>query len=256
MKKTLYLCLALAPNVSFATQAMLSGQGQVLTEPDYVELNITVHAQCYDTPKAASQASDLAAKKVVDFLNAKNKGDGFYNKVVTQGGYTQPFRSYHRKQEYCKDTFQKQQTITFRTQQLTGFEKMYNEIQAKVNEQFNKTPISAVESEITHVTMSNPIPKISHLKRTELEQKAYGMALENVKAKLEALFKSETLQGVKIVQVSEQPINEPIPVPRAQYSKQMSVNQNMMQESAQAPVQFDQQWLSRTLYFTFEFATP
>jgi hypothetical protein len=250
MKKLLpALLLATAP-ICNAAEAVLTGQGKILTQPDYVELNISIHSKCFDTPKDAVNKNDSAAEKLVEYLNSKIDGEGHYNKVITRGGFTQPFQIHQRNKILCENTFQKQNNIILRTQNIKDFESLFQEIQSKAYNLFDKDPKNLIESETTYITMGQPTAKISEDKENTLEQKALNLALQNAKSKLKALFSDDEIQNLKIVHISELPPKTPMPEVRKHHARMM-----MAESSHTAPVQFDDQWISRTLYFTFSFDT-
>lgn len=253
MNKYVLLLILITPGLTHATKVELSGQGKVLSEPDYVELRLHINSQCYNTPQDAANANDKAAAKIVSYLNSKVKNDGYYNKVVSHGGYTQTFQSYHRNNIYCKDTFQKSNNIIFRTKDINNFANTFNAIQDKVLESFAKNPKNYIESEITFATISSPQPLISQDKQTELEQQAMSLALKNAKAKLTALFKGQSIDNFKITHISEQAAPIPSPIYNTRQKEMMLASDSAHGASYTAPVQFDSQWLNKTLYFTFEF---
>lgn len=252
MKEYLVLSLCLVSTGAMAAEAMLSGQGKVLSEPDYVSLNIQVQSKCYNTPKEAREANDKAARTVVDFLNKHVKEGGYYNKVITDGGYTNPFQVYHRDKILCENTFQKQNTITLRTQKIKEFEALYDDIQKEVYAQFSTQPRGMIESSVTFVTMSSPVPGISKEKHDALERQAMTMALNDAKGKLQALFSQVPVQNIKVIEVSEMPIQPPPRPMQKSYGAEASM---MMasDEAVRAPVQFDETWIHKQVYFRFTF---
>lgn len=251
MKKIpLALLLSTLPTSLIAAEAMIIGQGKVLAEPDYVELRMHVSSKCYNTPELAAKANDEVTQKIVEFLNDHLEGEGYYNKVISEGGFTQPYQSYQRNRVYCENTFQKNTQITFRTQEIKDFAELFNKIQNKVLKQYSLTPKNIIEAQITHVTLNQPDARISHIKQNELEKAAFKLALTNAKEKLNALFDSK-IDDVTIVNVSELPPKAPSPAPYARSRNQTL--QAHQAEAAVAPVQFDSEWVNQTLYFTFNF---
>lgn len=239
--------------IIYAGEAVLSGQAYVLSEPDYVELYITVESKCYPTVIEATQINDESAKNIVDFLNTKLDKKDEYNKVVTNGGYTLPYQTYYQDKFFCQDTFQKTNNIIFRTQKLKGFEKLFNEIQNVVYKQLSHKMPSVVESAISYATISAPNPGISTPKRTELEQKAIRLAFNDAKGKLQSLFDDKKLTNFKLTHVSEFPPNEPRPHPMARAAPMELMSAKGGNGGGDAPVEFDQQAINKTMYFTFTF---
>jgi uncharacterized protein YggE len=240
-------------NLAFGAQAVMTGQGRVLASPDYVELVIQVESKCYNKPADARKANDEAARKIVDFLNTKIKKDNHYNKVISLGGYTNPYQMYYQDKILCPNTFQKTNNITFRTQEITNFEALFDEIQTQVYQLFSTEPRGMIESSVTYVTLSSPMPNLSDEKRAELEQQAMTMALGDAKGKLMALFGADKIQNLKIIQVSELPPEQPRPMFHAQDNAPMAMMSARAEKSAPAPVQFDTEWITKMVYFTFGF---
>lgn len=240
---------------SYAAEAVITGEGKVTSLPDYVELTITVDSLCYPSANDARMVNDEAARKIVDFLNAKIQKKDLYNTVISTGGFTVPYRYYYQDRFLCDNTFQKQNTIVFRTQDLKNFETLFDEIQNTVYQQFPRTPPAVIQSSISYVTMSMPMAGISNTLRSQLEQKALAMAFEDAKAKLAALFGKQKIQSVKVSHLSELP---PDDEPKPRYAQEMAMGTAVMSARAapkmdSAPVQFDQQEIQKTIYFTFTF---
>lgn len=260
MRKSAFLNLGLlslsllgASTSAWAAQAVMSGQGRVLANPDYVELGIQVESKCYATPAAARKANDEAAKQIVDFLNTKTKKDNHYNKVVSLGGYTNPYQTYYQDKILCPNTFQKINNITFRTQEIANFEALFDEIQTKVYQLFTTEPRGMIENAVTYVSLSSPSPNISDEKRAQLEQEAMTMALGDAKAKLTSLLGADKVRNLKIIQVSELPPDRPMLMDRAGGNAPMALMGVRAEKSAPVPIQFDTEWITKTVYFTFGF---
>ncbi len=253
MNKLLALTLMIVMPTVFAGEARLTGSGRVLSEPDYVELSIQVQSKCYPTPKKAREANDEAARAIVDFLNKHIQGEGYYNKVITTGGYTSPFQVYHRDRILCEQTFQKHNSITIRTQQVEKFEALYDDIQKEVYNQFSTQPMGMIENSVTFVTMSSPMAAVSQERRDLLENRAITMALNDAKGKLKSLFIDNPLLNLKVTEISEMPIAsqpQPMAYRGGRSNDMMAMSAEKM---APAPVQFDEQWIQKQIYFRFVF---
>ena len=237
--------------LSFGADALITGEGQVRSTPDFVELSIVIESKCYPTPGDARKFNDEAARKIVDFLNTKVKKKDIYNSVVSSGGYTLPYQTYYQDKVLCQNTFQKQNTIVFRTQDMKDFESLFNEIQNMVYDQFARSAPAVIEASLSFVTMSDPLPSISNELRSELEQKAIALAFIDAKSKLSALFGSK-IQNVKMIHASELP-PEPNPVYQREAAPMMMAGAHMAKKTENAPVQFEEQEIFKTIYFTFTF---
>lgn len=251
-KPTMFLLLICGSQLTHAGEALIAGQGQVTSVPDYVEINITVDSKCYATPAEASKANDEAARKIVDFLNNKVKRKDQYNKVISNGGYTSPFQVYVHDKILCPNTFQKQNTITFRTQDLNNIESLFFDIQNTVYQQFKGSEPTVIDAPISYAVISNPVPSLSASLRAQLERKAIALAFADAQAKLRALFGTYPLHNVKVTQASEFSPDEPKPVFRSGNAPMMAraVSEKFAQR---APVQFEDQTFEKTIYFTFVF---
>ena len=244
--------LLLVPTLSYGAQALIMGEGRVLSTPDYVELGIQVQSRCYSTPKEAREANDEAASKIIAYLNKQIQGEGFYNKVVSEGGYTQPYSTYHRNQVLCENTFQKNNNIRIRTQQVSDFQGLFDGIQKEVYKHFETQPRGLIESAVTFVTMSAPSPQVSTERKNQLERDAMSIALKDAQSKLQIMFAEQPIKNLKITEISELQPHQPPPMPMMRGVQMMSMDASSA-EAAPAPVQFDDQWIHKVVYFRFSF---
>jgi uncharacterized protein YggE len=252
-KQAAFTFLLTATPLCFAAEATIVGQGETKSLPDYVELTITIESKCYPTPDAAKKVNDTSARKIVDFLNTKIKKKDAYNNVIASGGYTSAYQNFYQDKYYCLNTFQKQSSVTFRTQDLENFESLFNEIQTVALKEFARSSGSFIQQPITFVSMSDASPGLSTELRGKLEQQAMNKAFTDAKAKLDALF-GQQLHQVKVTHVSEIAPNEPRPMfENASAPMMMSARMGKGMDQAAAPVQFDEQRFNKTLYFKFVF---
>lgn len=236
----------------YGAEAIIIGQGELRSAPDYVELSILVDSKCYNTVAEARKVNDDASRKIVDFLNTKITKKDAYNSVVTTGGFTSAYQTYYQNKYFCENTFQKQNTIIFRTQEVDKFEALFEEIQNTVYKEVDRYAPSIIQSSISFAVMSSPMPGISNEQRTELEKQAIGLAFKDAKAKLTALFGNTKVLNLKLVSASDSSVMQPVPMPYYQKARMASAPMAEMGGS-QAPVQFDQQEISKTVTFKFTF---
>lgn len=246
------LLMSLCP-LGYTADAMIIGEGKVLSFPDYVEITIQIDSKCYPLAQDARKINDEATRKITDFLNSKIEKKDNYNSVSTSGGYTAPYTTYYQDKLLCENTFQKQNTIIFRTQDK-NFETLFESIQNTVYKQFPQNPPAVVSSSISYVTMSAPLPSISNELQAQLEQKALTAAYHDALAKLAALFNSSKILNLKITQASEiapndKPIYPQVMAPRALMMKASGAGN--ARESV--PIQFSAQEIDKTIYFKFTF---
>lgn len=247
------LLISWAP-IGLCAEAIIIGEGHVLSSPDYIELSILIDSKCYATPNQARKVNDEAARKIVDFLNGKIKKKDNYNTVISTGGYTQPYQTYYQDKYFCQDTFQKQNNIIFRTQDLENFESLFDEIQNVVYKQLSRAAPNVIEASISSATMSSPVPGVSQELRATLEQKALNLAYQDATAKLSALLKNNKIQNLKLTKASEIPPTEPMPTfERRAAPMALMAAGGAANKMEQAPVQFDEQNIDKTIFFQFSF---
>lgn len=251
-KKAVIFCLLCIPGLGNSAEAILVGEGEVLSSPDYVTLSIIVDSKCYPTPAEARKVNDDAARKIVDFLNTKIKNKDAYNTVVSNGGYTSAYQTYYKDKMLCQNTFQKQITIIFKTQDLKEFESLFNEIQTMVYKQFSSNAPAVVDAAISYVSMSDPLPGITTEFRSKLEQKALALAFADAKAKLYSLFDKNGIQNLKMTYATEISPDEAKPLLQSRAAVPMAMMATNKMEK-RAPVQFEEQTINKTIFFKFTF---
>ena len=255
MKKcSVAAALILLPFVANGAEAVITGQGQVRSAPDYVELTISVESKCYPTPGDARKVNDDSSRKIVDFLNGKIKKRDPYNTVISTGGYTSAYQTWYEDKRFCENTFQKQTTIIFRTQDVKNFESLFDEIQNTVYKELARDMPNVIQASISYASMSNPVPGVSDEQRTQLEKQAIGLAFKDAKAKLSALFGEKGVMNLKMTSASELAPQAPMPIYQRRAPMAMMKGGATAEAMApSAPVQFDDQEIAKTIYFTFSF---
>ena len=163
------------------------GEGRLSHAPEYIELTVTVHAECYATPMAANKAADTAAAQVMTLLGGaldpQNPKDG----VFSQGGYSRPFSRYDDGRTTCRGTFAKTSTIVMKTSRIADFAARYPQIQEEVLQKSLSQPADGSSSRpVTYATLDNPQPQLYYETREKLEQQALADALLNARQKFEA----------------------------------------------------------------------
>lgn len=162
------------------------GEGRLSHAPEYIELTVSIHAECHATPMAANKAADSAAVAVMELLrgvlDAENPKDGVFSK----GGYSRPFSRYENGRTVCRGTFAKTSTVTVKTSRIAEFAARYPEIQEQVLLKSLRQPSNpAAGKPTTYATLSNPEPRLYYETRERLEQKALADALVNAREKFE-----------------------------------------------------------------------
>ncbi len=165
----------------------LVGEGRLSHEPQYLELTIKVHSECYRTPLAASEATDAAARRMMQLLRGKIDADNPKDGVFSSGGYTAGFQRYSDGITLCESTFQKTSTIVMKTSRVAGFSRDYQQIQQLVHAgSLRKLNTTRSDTPTTFATLSEPQPRLYHETRELLEQRALADALGNARDKFEA----------------------------------------------------------------------
>lgn len=243
---------------AFASEAYFVGTGTVSSTPDYVELSIYVNSECYKSTSLARQATDNVASEIVNFLKMriKNTGD-FKNKIITNGGYTQPFSKYinnqHGSRQVCLGTFQKRTTITIRTSDVANFSELFDEIQDLVYSSYKQSAPN-VDEPVNYVTLDAPQTRITRENNAILEKTALGLALKNAKERLFAAFGCEPLR-VEIIDMSETQASQ-TPQTHSYAPKMMramAMDSGGGQMEAAAPIEFDALLVSKNIYVKFSF---
>ena len=162
------------------------GEGRLSHAPEYIELTVTIKAECYPTPMAANKAADTAAEQVMTLLRSsldpQNPKDG----VFSQGGYSRPFSRYDDGRTVCRGTFAKTSTIVMKTSRIADFAARYPEIQEEVlQKSLSQPPSDSSTRPVTYATLSNPQPELYYETREKLEQQALADALVNARQKFE-----------------------------------------------------------------------
>ncbi len=167
------------------------GEGRLEHAPQYFELSISVNAECYPTPVAASRAADQAVgslmKSLRPLIDSNNPKDG----VFSRGGFTQPFyRRTRHGATVCEGTFQKVSSITVKSSRIDSFSGDYAKLQRAVLTGTLKQPLDPGDQSTTHATLSTPTPQLYFETRERLEQQALADAIDNARAKLAATAKA------------------------------------------------------------------
>lgn len=235
-----------------AGEARIIGSSEVSHPVELVELNVTVHSECYSTPQLASQATDKLSEKVVAELErhlipSEDRIAG----VITLGGYTQPFVRYGDGQTYCVGSFQKRTPILFRTTRVEDFESIFNQIQSALYD-LSAAPIereNAKEEPLAYITLAQPQPQVSDETLAEMVQQALNQAME------EALQKFEASQSpycpVHFFEVTE--VKELLPAEDLPITEKGSSLLSDEASSSEAPVRFDLERVKKTLAVTFRY---
>lgn len=247
MKKILIMLLSCYCSFALAAKIQVIGTGETSSEPDYVELSLSIQAQCYPSVSEASDAADKKAAELYQKLNVLFPQKDTYNHVTTQGGYTQPFYGVTQRNNgevICQNTFQKTTQILITTTKMDEFSVLFNKVQ-DIAYQEPSAPTQEVQTQISFVTLNQPMPKLSFSKTRQLEIKALQNALQNAKEKASHLTKNENAAALKLIEMYETTPGQPMPMMRTERA--------MFQASAQAPVAFENSVIEKQILATFEY---
>lgn len=171
----------------------LIGEGRLFAAPDYVELVVTVHAECFAQPQQASEAADAAVAKVIGVLRAATNSDNPGDGVIAKGGLTKPFERYRGGATSCRNTFQKVSTVVMKSSKVREFPSAFARIQKEILSGALKKPITG--KAMTFATMGEPTGRLNYAHRERLEQRALGEALQSAKAKFAQISKGACKEG-------------------------------------------------------------
>ena len=172
-----------------AQTTQLIGEGRLSTNPDYMELTVTIHSQCFATPLEASAANDAAASRVRSLMRSAINQDNPSDGVFTQGGITQSFTRYTASPG-CAQTFEKTTTLIMKTSKLAEFPAELARIQKAILGGTLSRATSRVQSKpMTFATMQMPTPRLNYATRERLEKQALAAALESARSKFRETVK-------------------------------------------------------------------
>lgn len=271
--KTMLSGLLLASMGIMAGQASFVGTGRVAGEPEYVELVINVHSECYPTPAGATAANDKAATAIVHYLNTFVDSGSELDDVLVNGGYTSLHSSYstNSREPVCRRGFQKNTRIVFKQAWSKDFSRIFNKVQDYVYSSHSRGGSGSGEVEVdpvgdsdnwdevvmpsafnsqmpeTYADMHAPAPRLTHATRAQLENDALAAAHANALEKFSAAMDQKCpVTAVRTVGVEEQ----------TGYSAPRSVayeSSDSMRGGGSATVSFDDLWVTENVKVTFEF---
>lgn len=219
------------------------GEGRLSHDPEFIEFNVTINAECYATPMEASAAADKAAANVISVLgrtvDAKNPRDGVFSK----GGYSRPFQRYiNNARTLCLGTFAKTVTITAKTSRIREFRAEFSAIQHDLLSSTLQKPDPKLEAGVTYAALAEPVPHLFYETRERLEQEALADALANARQKFETTAKSGCgNDDYGILRVVERDLNGGRPIAYA------AVEVPRAAEGAE----LDAIWINKTLEVSF-----
>lgn len=255
-----------------AGQASFVGTGRVAGDPEYVDLVINVHSECYPTPSQATKANDEATSAIVHYLNRFVGGDSELDDVLVNGGYTSLQTSYstNTREPVCRRGFQKNTRVVFKQAWNSGFSKTFNKVQDYVYNTHSRggkgsvdlDPVGdsdswdevivpqALNTQLpeTYADMHAPTPRLTHGTRAKLENEALAAAHENALEKFSAAMDQKCpVTAVRTVGVEEQTGYH------AARSVAYESSDSFRGGGSSAPVSFDDLWVSENVKVTFDF---
>lgn len=249
MQKILIMILSCYCSLALAGKIQVIGTGETTSKPDYVELTLSIQAQCYPTVSEASNAADQKAAELYQKLNVLFPQKDNDNYITTQGGYTQLFYGITARngtETACQNTFQKTTQISINTTKVDGFSELFNKVQ-DIAYQETSIPTQAVQTKITFVTLDQPLPKLSFSKTRQLEITALQNAMQNAKEKANQLTQNEGDTNLKLVEMYEVMPGQAMPMMRS--DRMMA----FASAAASAPVAFENSIIEKQIMATFEY---
>ncbi len=162
--RKLFLSIMLVSPILMAGTSSVDGSAEVSRQNDYVEFDLTVNSQCYKTEAEASDANNELVASVQEVLE-RYRSDGEYDAVYTSGswvgGYSESVYDEERQRSrtICKNTYQQNTVITFRTSDIDGFSDNYRAIKEGVFA-LSMTKAQDEEDPRDSVQMSTPFAQI------------------------------------------------------------------------------------------------
>lgn len=195
----------------------LVGEGRLSHAAEYIELSMSVHAECFDTPIAASNAADAAVAKLMKTLRANIDANNPKDGVFSRGGFTQPFSRYDNGRTVCDGTFQKVSTVVMKTSRVESFARDFAEIQRVVLAGTLKKPANPrADKGIAFALLGTPVPQLYYETRETLEARALADALTNARAKLKATASAAcSVSNPRLLKFEETSAHAARPIPYA-----------------------------------------
>lgn len=254
MKKLFYVMLyTLSLNLYlpavFAAKIQVTGLGEITHEPDVVQVSLNVQAKCYPSLAKAAEAADTLAADLFKKITGMFPTNDRYNQVITHGGYTQPYYPVRTRNtpSVCDNTYQKNVQIKIITTQLKDFERLFNQIQKLVYQEYPQMNEGNIAEPALIVTLTEPTTQLSFERQKQLEMQALEDALVHAKEKAAQLTAQENSTQLKLVELFETAPNT-MPFPRAVAASGLS-----FRAESSAPISFEQNLVQKQVTAIFEY---
>jgi uncharacterized protein YggE len=207
MKTLMITALLMGPMMAQAGEATLTGYGELVAKPEFVNVTVRVSSECFNSALQVSKANDEVATKVLETLNAladTTKGD----QVTASGGYVQRYTGYSpiTGQQICVNHFRKINTLSFKTSALENFANTFALLQEEIYKLGMDTAPASSETPTNYLEISEPVAGISVELHKTLERQALAIALQDAKEKFQATLALANVDKYKIVNFSENAI--------------------------------------------------
>jgi hypothetical protein len=184
--KRIFLPLLVGGLISFAANAgQFTGVGIASTPPEFVNVNINIISECYQTPTEANTANILAVQEMQKILNSHINKNSQHDKILTGAQETSRHSAssypYNGDHEYeCSGTF-KTITKVRLTLDVSKFSCAFANIQEQALPLFNKG--ADKKKELTYVSINAPWVDVCSQTKIDLKNRAMELAIENAKNK-------------------------------------------------------------------------
>lgn len=226
----------------------LIGEGRLSHPAELIELSMTVVAECFDTPLAASDAADEAVAKLLEKLRTRLDSSNSKDGVFSHGGFTEPFSRYAHGTTTCDGTFGKTTRVVMKTTRVDRFASDFAEIQREVlGGSLRKPTNPRADTSIVYAVLGTPQPQLLYETRERLEQEALADALDNARAKLKATAKAACgMSSPRLIKFEESSASVGRPIPYGASSPAVAEDGS--------PIELDAIWINKTLdvYFAVE----
>lgn len=245
-KVLLISALLLAPLMSIAGEATLTGFGQVQAPPEFVSLTVRVTSECFNSAKEVSIANDQVATQVLGVVKSMAvtaNGD----EVTATGGYVQRYTGYNPATErnICINTFRKINQIVFKTKAIDQFGELFATLQDKLYSLGMETNPTHLGEPTSFLEIGEPVPGLSPLRHQEYERKALALALQDAKEKFQSTLVLAGVDKYKIINYSENAI-----LPRYEADE---TRRAVSPPASVAPVEFGKLTLTKFINVRFEY---
>jgi len=227
------------------------GEGHVSHPAEYIEVSVTIQSMCFADVNDARNATNDAAKKVLDLMRGKLDSANPKDAAYTSGGSTTRHTISNQINQFCVGKFGKSTNVTLLTSSVSDFEKTFEDLENLVYSDALNMPTRGIDAPVTYATIQTPIARIYSETIIKLEREALIGAIENAKFEFQVMVDHSC--GVSSFQITK---TEEPGIQRDVFSNPYAGTRGTPRRGSNsaAPVSFADIWVSKGLNveFTFE----